>query len=392
MVHNVFTYRSLFACLLILFTGCTEPFEIETPDFEDILIINASITTEPGQQEVYITRSYASGEDEVRVSGATVEILVNGGERISFEQAEPGLYRTADDFIPVSGVDYRLRVVDENGETFTSSPVRLTEPTTINSINARQIVNEAGETGVEITVDGSSNNPDAPYFRYEYEETYRIRSFFNPQDELVIVSEDPPLLEIRTKEREENICYVTEASNRIFISETDNLQENVVSDYPLRFIERRDRRVAERYSILVKQYALSNASYQFYQTLLRFSSSDNLFSQPQPGLIVGNVQHENNPDIKVVGLFEVVSLTQDRIFFDFRDVFDPGPRYLEVCETDTLLLNDPELFELVKSEEVSLVEELPGSIGAPISITVADRICVDCNLTGTNVVPEFWEE
>ncbi|MDF0707839.1 DUF4249 domain-containing protein [Flagellimonas okinawensis] len=378
----------LLVAVVLTLSACTEPFEVETTDFEDILIVNASITTEAKQHEIYISRSYEEGEDEVQVSGATVEVLVNGGSTIGFEQTSPGIYTSNTVFAAAPGVDYQLRVVDENGEEFTSGQVQLTAPTTVDDIRARRITNENGEDGVEIYVDGTSTGDNEGYFRYEYEETYRFESFYKPLQELSVVTESPPLLEVVYKEEEERVCYVTETSNSILITETNNLSENKVVDFPIRFIERRDRRIAHRYSILVKQYAQTNASYEFYQTLKSFSSSDNLFSQPQPGLIVGNVRHVSDDSVKVVGLFEVVSFTTRRFFFSFQEIFGNDIPYLGDCEFERYSsLSDPELFQRITTGQYKYIGEDP-----PFVYQVAPARCVDCTLFGTNVVPDFWEE
>ncbi|MEC8830961.1 MAG: DUF4249 family protein, partial [Bacteroidota bacterium] len=242
--------------------------------------------------------------------------------------------------------------------------------------------------GVEIYVDGTSTGDNEGYFRYEYEETYRFESFYKPLQELSVVTESPPLLEVVYKEKEERVCYVTETSNSILITETNNLSENKVVDFPIRFIERRDRRIAHRYSILVKQYAQTNTSYEFYQTLKSFSSSDNLFSQPQPGLIVGNVRHVSDDSVKVVGLFEVVSFTTRRFFFSFQEIFGNDIPYLGDCEFERYSsLSDPELFQRITTGQYKYIGEDP-----PFVYQVAPARCVDCTLFGTNVVPDFWEE
>lgn len=385
-IHIVFLIT---ICMAMVFSTCTEPFEVETTDFEDILIINASITTDTRQHEIYISRSYEQGEEEIKVSGATVEVLVNGDSPIQFEQVLPGVYRSTIVFAAEPGTNYQLRVVDENGEIYTSPQVQSTAPTTIDEISARRVLNEDGQDGVEIYVDGATTGDNEGYFRYEYEETYKIESLYKPLKEFRIVSESPPLLEVVDKEREEKICYVTETSNSIIIAETNNLSENKVMDFPIRFIERRDRRIALRYSVLIKQYAQTSVSYEFYSTLKNFSSSNNLFSQPQPGLIVGNVRHVDDDSVKVIGLFEVVSYTTKRFFFNFQEIFGNDIPYLGNCDIKDsyFSLSDPELFQRIKSGQFKYIGEDP-----PFVYQIAPTRCVDCTLFGSNVIPEFWVE
>jgi len=372
----------------LIFGTCTEPFEMETTAYEDILIINASISAESKNHEIYISRSYASGEEPKLISGAEVEVVADNGDSFQFEQIAPGIYRSTISFAPIPGTDYQLNLKDENGESYTSAKVRLTEPTTVDQITARRTLNEQGEDGVQIYVDGSATAANSTYFRYEYVETYRIESFYNPMKELVVVSESPPILELREKEREEKVCYATQESNSIFIAETNHLGDNKVMDFPLHFMERRDRRIAIRYSILVKQYALTSSSYEFYRTLKDLSSSSNLFSQVQPGLIVGNIENTGSGKTKVIGLFETVSMASKRIFFNFDEVFlDNGIRYLEDCVQTNYHISDSDLFERVQSGDYLLSGEEPLGI-----VAIALKKCVDCTLEGSNIVPEFWVE
>lgn len=382
-------YITLFSILFsgLIVISCTEPFELETTDFSDILVINASITNETKAHEIYISRSFISGEEPQQVSGAAVSVLVEGEGAITFREVEAGIYRSESVFAAVAGKEYTLSVTDENGERFVSRTVMLTQPSVIDNVSARRVVNEQDNDGVEIYVDGTGLGDHSGYFRYTFEETYRIESFYKPTKELIVVSESSRALDLVDKENEERVCYVYEPSNTIVIAETRNLAENKVRDYPVQFIERRDRKVALRYSILVKQHSLSLTSYEFYETLKEFSSSSNLFSQTQPGLIVGNIKHESNPDIKVIGLFETVSVSEKRIFFNFRDIFGNDRPFLESCESEAYSLNNPELFSRINSGQFQFTGEDP-----PGFYNIAQISCIDCTLKGSNVIPEFWTE
>ena len=51
------------------------------------------------------------------------------------------------------------------------------------------------------------------------------------------------------------------------------------------------------------------------------STSDNVFTDIQPGFVEGNIKNNNNPDELVMGFFEVVDQTSTRIFFNYSDFF-----------------------------------------------------------------------
>lgn len=387
MYRSAYTKTLLYLLALVAFCSCTEPFDLETNEFSDILVINASITSENKHHEIYISRSFATGEEAKLVSGAGVSIQNEAGNSIRFNETEAGTYTSEIPFSPERGISYQLRVIDENNETFVSDAVMLTQPSKIDQVMPKRITNKQGEDGVEIYVDGTGLNDHEGYFRYAFEETYKIESFYKPLKEFVVVSQSPPTLELTDKENEERICYVDETSNTVVIAETRNLAENKVRALPVHFIERRDRKVALRYSILVKQFSLTASSYEFYKTLKEFSSNDNLFTQTQPGLIVGNIKHENNPNIKVIGLFEMVAIDTKRIFFNFRDIFGNDMPYFESCESQAYGLSNPELFNRILSGNFQFTGEDP-----PEVYNIAPIDCIDCTLEGSNRIPEFWTE
>jgi hypothetical protein len=57
--------------------------------------------------------------------------------------------------------------------------------------------------------------------------------------------------------------------------------------------------------------------------LKELSGSDGILSQNQPGFFFGNIKSVENPNEKVIGYFEVSSVSSQRIFFNYEDVF-PG--------------------------------------------------------------------
>ncbi len=128
------------------------------------------------------------------------------------------------------------------------------------------------------------------------------------------------------KLKEEYTCYRSENSQDIILANTNSLSEDNVNNLFLTFIDGEDPKVALRYSILVKQYVISRPAYNYYKILDELSSSDNIFSQSQPGYFNGNITNIDNPGEKVIGFFDVSSVSDKRIFFNHGDFFDPGRR------------------------------------------------------------------
>ena len=158
-----------------------------------------------------------------------------------------------------------------------------------------------------IFIDGFDASANSKYFRYEYEETYEIIApSWVPGDFTVSNNGQLSWSELCCRPVEKKVCYATVVSDSIIQLKTDNLSLGNSSVFPMRVISRDNSIIRTRYSILVKQYAQSLEAFTFYKILNKFSSSDNLFSQNQPGFFSGNLYSVNNNNEKVVGYFFVV--------------------------------------------------------------------------------------
>jgi hypothetical protein len=215
--------------------------------------------------------------------------------------------------------------------------------------------------------------------------------------ELVIVSETPMVIEKRMKTIENKTCYNTLYSNDILQHETSTLTEDNVN-YAIRFIADTDVMIANRYSILVKQYVQSFNAYNYYNTLNKLSSSENVFNINQPGFIAGNISCETEKDEKVIGFFEVSSISEKRMFFNFRDIFTtPFPTDVSSCE----LISPPlivqgggtPLLNVMKNNKYIYFEDdiTPGTEETPRGpYLLVTKACGDCTELGSNIKPSFW--
>ena len=377
--------------VLLLVYSCTEPFEFEAEGFENVLIIDASITDEIRAQEVFLSRTFVSDETAAQESGATVSVMDDRGVEYQFQEAEPGVYRSTIDFGAVEGRDYSLQVRTNDGKAYSSTMVALPPKAEIEGLEVVRTTNESGIDGVAILANGAGPSGAVGFYRYEYEETYRIVSPFVTFAELVVVSEDPPLLELNPIEREQRICYGTQVSNVIAITDTEGFSENRISDFQVRFIPQNDEIIASRYSILVKQYTQSREANVFYETLREFSSIESLFTQTQPGFINGNISSDDLGQ-RVLGFFEVTSVTSKRLFFNFEDIFPNEVPFSPFCEIREINALDPSLFNLITSNRWKFLSIVPTESDELLIYEITPTRCIDCSAFNTTVEPDFWED
>ncbi|WP_168191324.1 DUF4249 domain-containing protein [Antarcticibacterium flavum] len=397
-------YRGLLMLFLTaLLQGCIEPYDFEAESYENIMVVEANITDEFKRQEVLLTRSFMVGYDTPMPQSASVWVYDDSGNSYLFREVEPGRYLSLEEFAAVPNRNYRLHITTTTGR-YESHPTTLEESSPIDDLYARRTTFN-GDDGVALLIDNYNPEDAATYFRYKYEETYKIISrYFHDFD---MVYEDGQFREV-PKTKEERICYNTVPSNDIILAATTSLQENNLEGFLVRFIDSRNPIGSRRYSILLEQQALSPEAFTYYETLKKLSGSDNVFSQNQPGFVTGNIYKVNDPEEMVVGMFNVSSVSSKRIYFNYSDFYGPEydrPHFTDDCDISTPPINPQEaadnviaFLELgwIKYLGLShLAGEETGVIGAiddvgPYMFVNAE--CVDCTLLGTNEVPDFWEE
>jgi hypothetical protein len=395
---SVFVY---FGILIVVLNSCTEPFDTTgvISDFESVLVIEATITNEFKQQQIRLTRTFefeANGAPSE--SNAEVIVLDDQGNEFRFLETEPGLYLSEQVFEAQANRDYRLSVTTSDGRNYASRVTQLTQVTPIGEVVAERRINNE-EEGMAILVNTFDPTNSSKFYRYEYEETFLIIAPDWKEEDLIASpnSNDCQVEVVTTGENNERVCYGTNTSNGIILTSTAGLVEDRVSEFMVRFVDRNNYIISHRYSILVRQFVQSSAAYSFFDTLKNLSESDNLFSQIQPGLLVGNVFSENNDNEIVLGYFDIASVSEERIFFDY-DVFfpnEPLPPYISACNPSAPpivgLAGDCELADFVRANFVEYLgvnsaptEERPGPF------LVVAPACGDCTVIGSNVVPPFW--
>ncbi|AXT19905.1 DUF4249 family protein [Flavobacteriaceae bacterium AU392] len=397
-MKKIKTFSLFIIFIALIINSCVEPIEIESVTFEDALVVEATITNEFKHQEISLTRTFMLEEDgPLPESNADVHVIDGLQNIFLFQETEPGKYVSTTQFNAVPNNEYQLMIVTSNGREYQSQTVTLTANTSeIEEVIAIQDSNEnEGVDGLSIQVSSFDPTGNSRLYRYEYEETYQIIAPNWVSRDLIIVSENPPDVDLIFRTREERVCYNTIKSNTIIQTETTDLSEDRVLNKFVRFIPSDDFIIRSRYSILVKQFVQSLESFTFYRVLNELSSSESLFSQIQPGFLAGNMISVTDPNENVVGFFDVSSVSEERIFFNYRDIFpdpfQPLPDYITNCEVEAPLLESG-LINTIRTrrltfadinEEEPLIE--PG--GPFIMVTAA---CGDCTILGSNIEPDFW--
>ncbi|WP_037318009.1 DUF4249 domain-containing protein [Salegentibacter sp. Hel_I_6] len=381
----------MFFAFCCLFQSCVEPIEFEPDEYEDILAVRTTITDSLETQKVYLSRTFSFGEDGPSPEGnATVWITDDAGNEYEFRETETGEYHSINQFRAQPGIDYQLQINTTNGASYNSEPTQLSSSTPIDNVEAQRLTVN-GEDGIAIEVDNYNTGEATAFYRYEYEETYKIVSRYRSDYDLIYEDEQ---LKVVPNTRDERICYNTLNSTNYILANTSALSQNNLENFLVKFVETANPKLSQRYSLLVRQIAISRDAHYYYTTMERLSGNDNLFSQNQPGFVEGNIISDN-PDLKVLGYFNVSSVSTKRIYFDYQDFYsidDPRSHFSQDCNPATPSTHPDEIGSLIALVEIDYVRLLRTTPNATRKYEVVETECIDCTVWGTNVKPDFWEE
>ncbi len=416
--------RNIFGLAIILCSiqGCLEeiPLQTEVETFNSILVIEATITNEFVRQEIKLSRSYALEESGPSPEqAATVIVNASTGEQYSFVEDTPGLYLSVNEFAAQPNVDYYLEIETSNGRQYNSETASFATATQIDNLYLERNTNENMEEGVSIYVDTQDPTGNSKYYRYTYEETYVVIAPRYSPWELIVQNEDYPihlsaidglvgddLVEFFVTREfrpvDEELCYGSDDSSDIILFDASAFTDNAIERARVRFISRSNYIMSHRYSILVKQYVQSQLANFFYSALNSFSGSETIFSEVQAGFIPGNINALSNPDEPVVGFFEVSAYDEERIYFNYADLF-PGeelPPYYIPCDAEftpdlffvammTEFISYSPLQDLV-NDRYQYWDETENGPFQPYQLVLP--ACGDCTELGVTQVPDFWED
>lgn len=387
-----------FLFFFVIIASCVEPIDIKTITYEDFLVIEATITNEFKTQEVRLSRTFEIDNNTPKAeANATVSIIDSNLNSYFFIETSSGVYTSTNPFSAVENLSYTLQVTTTDGRKYTSSTEELTTITEIQNLTPKIETTPETITGVSIYVESYNASNTANYYRYEYQETYKIEPPFSSKDELKIVSDTYPYsVEVVQKTYEDETCYNTVFSNKIIQTETASLSEDRVN-FAVRFIPDTDYIISKRYSILVKQYVQNFNAYNYYKTLNNLASSETVFTQTQPGFIAGNIVSDTDSNEKVIGFFEVSSVSEKRIFFNHDEVFTtPIPDFIENCDYAAPIIYDTfsevsPLIDLIKSNTHTYYRENDLGLNYLEGLyLLVPKICGDCRELGSNIRPSFW--
>ncbi len=369
--------------ILLLIHSCVDPFRPDLEESENVLVVDGLISNMPGPYTVKLNFSSDVYEPiEKAISGAKVTIIEEGGEEEILTEVGSGIYQTAVGGIQGSiGKNYQLKIETATGKTYESVFQKLKAPIEIESI----------EPVVETRFYQEEEVPEVPGYQF-YLNTVNSE---NEADYLVWFQEgtfkynaDYPLsflysgsfMEVASP-FEFMTCYSTYNIKEVYTYSTANLASKKIENLPLTFLRADGVPLRIRYSLLVKQYSIDKAAYNFWNSIeSQIETIGSLYSA-QPFQIRGNISNVTDPDETVLGYFTVAGESQKRIFVDSPpDISFDFPKCFLDAEAFGYTI------ALTENWPVKVYQDVDGGFYAP------DPGCIDCRERGGVLeAPDFWE-
>lgn len=363
-------------CLLVL-PGCRDKFDLELkPSDKSLLVVEGVLNAGTGSTNIRLSKS-VNLDDAVQVKPvlqAVVSVEGPNGNAYMFTESGNGNYSHAQ--LPlVIGEEYRLRILAE-GKEYLSDYVEARQTPGIDSITWRK-----SPEGLHILANTHDATNNTRYYKWDFEETWEIRSYFTAFYQYVGGTTIVPTLSPYNYR-----CWKYANSNTINIGSTAHLSSDVLNELPIQFIENGSEKLSHRYSILLRQQSITKAAYEYFQLMKKNTESIGTLFDPQPSELKGNIRCITDPNEGVIGFLTASNITEKRIFLTSLEV---DWNYSQAC-LDIEVKNHPDSIAawVPSFLPYSASETAPGVVDY---YNMGLALCVDCTERGGDLaMPSYW--
>jgi hypothetical protein len=403
--------RLIFSLLIIAWflSSCLETYYPEFSDEEvNTLVISGGITDQEGYHSIYVSLATNVSQPEYfPVTGCWGYVADDKGNNFNLQSLGEGHYQVwigKENLVP--GRKYKLVVVTPLGSVYESDEEVMPDSPEIDSMYYSWEFKETNvpgiqSAGLQFYADFAGGNDQSHYYRWIVEETWEYHSPYII--EWYYDGKSKAILQFNPPDYSKQVCYKTQDLEKIFTMKTSNLEANEYKGFPLHFIDNTSEKLLYKYSVLIRQMALSERAYQYWDYLRQNDEDQDGLYQKQPMQIQGNIYAlgdfdssridtsvseidtlTNRPrsNKRVLGYFSVSSLRTKRttltnlnnLNVDLSDYCLP---WVPKNGLSTFLRTTP------YNEIVYLVHNDTGTF-------LADKSCFDCRLRGgTTSKPAF---
>ncbi len=326
-------------------------------------------------RSVNLTDSTTAGIPELN---AQVSIVSSSGTIYPLtDSTNTGIYISVPLSLDISQ-KYSIAITTSNGHKYSSDFVEVKQTPAIDSLYWDQ------PNDFNVYVNTHDPNNKTIYYRWDYIETWehdsQLQTGWGEKNGRIFP------LDSTTQQTQ---CWTTVNSSTITLASTANLGQDLVSRQLINNIPNGDLRLYDKYSILVRQYALTLDAYNYWSIIQKTSQKLGGLFDLQPTQLSGNIHSLTDPNEPVIGFASASSVQQQRLFIYYTNLSNWQHNAIEyTCDTVAIPVNQTDY----------RIYNYPDTLYAPWyfitngPLILASKICLDCTLFGgSNVRPPYWQ-
>ena len=391
----------------VVVASCIDPYIPEIKNYKSLLIVEGLITNENTSNIIKLSRTYSDlNSFPERVSDAIVFITDGNGIQSNLRNCKNGDYKTDSTlFTGVIGQKYTLHITASDGKEYTSDECTMLPVAAIDNIyyeKEEEISGVMGEssTGLKILLKVTDAADMDQYYRWTFEEVWKTILPGAQRYEYVYVN-DTTLSFISLPDVNE-ICWKRSLSGDIITNSTLSGANHINQE--IQFIDPlKSDRLTQEYSILVRQYSISNREHDFWANLKNVGESGGDIFASQPYSVTSNIRGSSE---KVLGYFEVSAVSQKRLFISATELNRLHLPQNKPCE---LIYKSPDEYNpkptwtglyhmfvdnsyIFVRPELKLGAILEGNVDTSkvMKLVFSTKVCSVCAYSGFSEKPDFW--
>ncbi len=390
------TFITAIVLIAILF-GCREKYiPPQIAANANYLVVDGVIASND-TTVIKLSRTTKLSNGAVAQAEAGAKVTVESDANASYvikETKTKGTYSSGAPLVLNPTAKYRLRIITNTNThaTYLSDFVPVKDSPPIDSIGYSLPTN-----GLHIYANAHDATGNTRYYRWSYVETWNFHANFDSE----YIETYNRWINFRTLAQGIFSCWASNASTDVVLASSAKLTQDVIYQAPITIVPSPSQKISVKYSILVKQYALTQDAFNFWQLLKKNTEQLGSIFDAQPSSITGNIHNIADNTEPVLGYISAGSVQQKRIFVD-NTVLPTGwgrENPLPGCAIDSLYPIYPPIpppppgaltvTQIYYNAYLALTPNVPKP-GDTTFWFGARPACADCTLKGTNKKPFFW--
>jgi hypothetical protein len=394
--------RYVYTLLVILACSCKVPYQppVITMAY-NYLVVDGVINSGTGATDstlIKVSRTFKISTSPATNPELHAQVSVEDAANNSFLLQDAGKGNYVAGPLGLNGTkQYRLRIKTSDNRMYLSDFVVIKPTPPIDSIGF------IATDKLTIYANAHDATNSTRYYRWEYGETWEFRAQLTSD----YISDGTQIVPRTAAQQYPAQCWQSDASADIVLSSTKQLTQDLVYQAPIVVIPSTSEKISVEYSVLVKQYALTEDAYTFWQQTKKNTEQLGSIFDALPSQINGNIHCVTNPSEPVFGYLSITNIQSKRIFIHYSELPRWQETYPFACGLDFFPTNPPAccghyfcpIPDGFISFQCTLVQNglvPPGSTEIPSSAASGGygatyKECLDCSLRGTKVKPSFWK-